>query len=75
MDAKKFELRDQPAYALAEAARYLKLPAATLRSWTFGRPYPKAGKTVRFQPLIRLVEDYGLTSAEIEEAVLYERAA
>jgi hypothetical protein len=53
MDAKKFELRDQPAYALAEAAQYLKLPAATLRSWTFGRPYPKAGKTVRFQPLIR----------------------
>jgi uncharacterized protein (DUF433 family) len=46
------ELRDQPAYTLAEAARYLKLPAATLRSWVAGRPYPKAEGVGRFQPLI-----------------------
>lgn len=54
MGAKNTNLRDQPAYSIAEAARYLKLPAATLRSWTVGRPYPKAGKTARFQPLIRV---------------------
>lgn len=45
--------RDQPAYGLAEAARYLKLPAATLRAWTFGRPYPTAQGEGHFRPLIR----------------------
>lgn len=44
--------RNQPAYTLAEAARYLKVPDATLRSWVVGRPYPKAGGTGHFQPLI-----------------------
>jgi uncharacterized protein (DUF433 family) len=72
MDARKIELRDQPAYTLAEAARYLKLPAATLRSWTLGRPYLKAGKTVHFQPLIRpasktppLLSFYNLIEAHV----------
>jgi len=46
------DLRDQPAYTLAEAARYLKLPVATLRSWVAGWPYPKAEGVARFQPLI-----------------------
>ena len=47
-----FDLRNTPAYSLSEAARYLKLPAPTLRSWVVGRPYPKAGGgVVRFQPL------------------------
>jgi uncharacterized protein (DUF433 family) len=46
-------LRDQPAYPLAEAARYLRLPAATLRAWTLGRAYPTADGRGRFQPLIR----------------------
>lgn len=45
--------RDQPAYTLAEATRYLKLPVATLRSWVIGRSYPTATGTGRFQPLIR----------------------
>ncbi len=45
--------RDQPAYGLAEAARYLKLPVATLRAWTFGRQYPTAQGEGRFRPLIR----------------------
>lgn len=52
MGAKNTDLRNQPAYTLAEAARYLKLPAATLRSWVAGRPYPKAEGVGRFQPLI-----------------------
>lgn len=43
---------EQPAYTLAEAARYLKLPVATLRSWVLGRSYPTATGTERFQPLI-----------------------
>ena len=45
--------RDQSAYGLAEAARYLKLPVATLRAWTFGRQYPTAQGEGRFRPLIR----------------------
>jgi len=48
----KEDLRDQPAYALAEASRYLKLPAATLRSWVVGRPYPKADGVGHTRPLI-----------------------
>jgi uncharacterized protein (DUF433 family) len=42
-----------PAYGLAEAARYLRLPAATLRSWVLGREYPTAEGATRFRPLIR----------------------
>jgi len=36
----------------AEAARYLKLPAPTLRSWVAGRAYPKAKGVGQFRPLI-----------------------
>jgi uncharacterized protein (DUF433 family) len=46
------DLRNQPAYGPAEAARYLKLPAATRRSWTVGRDYPKGVATATFHPLI-----------------------
>ena len=45
--------RNQPAYPLAEAARYLKLPVATLRAWTLGRPYPTSRGEGHFRPLIR----------------------
>lgn len=47
------EIRNQAAYGLAEAARYLKLPTATLRSWVAGRTYPSKAGQGRFQPLIR----------------------
>jgi hypothetical protein len=30
-----------PAYTIAEAGRYLKIPAPTVRSWVMGRDYPK----------------------------------
>ena len=53
MKHKGQDIRNQPAYGPAEAARYLRLPAATLRSWMVGRDYPKGGSQVRFQPLIR----------------------
>ena len=45
--------RDAPAYTVAEAAHYLRLPAATLRSWALGRQYPTAEGGARFRPLIR----------------------
>lgn len=47
------DLRNQPAYGVAEASRYLKLPAATLRTWLIGREYPKGDGTEHWQPLIQ----------------------
>jgi len=43
---------DNPAYTIAEAARYLKLAPATLRSWFIGRSYPKRDGSGYFKPLI-----------------------
>jgi uncharacterized protein (DUF433 family) len=45
--------RDIAAYTLAEAAHYVRLPAATLRSWVLGRHYPTADGRGQFPPLIR----------------------
>lgn len=91
MKATNIDLRDQPAYTLADAARYLKLPEATLRSWVIGRQYPAAGRTAHFSPLIQpanktplhlsfynLIEshvlrslrtDHGVAIKEVREAV------
>jgi uncharacterized protein (DUF433 family) len=44
--------RDNAAYTLTEAARYLRLPSATLRSWVLGREYPTAKGGRKFPPLI-----------------------
>ncbi len=49
----KTDIRNEPAYSLAEAGRYLKVAPATLRSWVVGRAYPKAAGLAHFQPLIR----------------------
>lgn len=48
--------RELPAYGLPEAARYLRMPEATLRSWVLGRPYPTAGGQRFFRPVIHLPE-------------------
>jgi uncharacterized protein (DUF433 family) len=45
--------RDVAAYTLAEAARYTRLPVATLRSWTLGRQYPASEGGGQFEPLIQ----------------------
>ncbi len=46
--------RELPAYTIAEAAHYLRIPLPTLRFWVLGRPYPvKAGRRY-FQPVIAL---------------------
>lgn len=45
--------RDVGAYTLAEAARYTRLPLATLRSWALGREYPTVEGAGQFPPLIR----------------------
>jgi uncharacterized protein (DUF433 family) len=45
-----------PAYGVSEAARYLKIAPATLRSWAIGRTYPRGGGKGFFQPLFTLAD-------------------
>ncbi|MGH9713560.1 MAG: DUF433 domain-containing protein [Candidatus Acidiferrales bacterium] len=46
--------RELPAYSIGEAAHYLLIPEATLRSWVKGRKYPvKAGQHF-FKPVLIL---------------------
>lgn len=40
------------AYGISDAARYLHIPPATLRSWLVGRTYPKQEGVGAFAPLI-----------------------
>jgi uncharacterized protein (DUF433 family) len=45
--------RELPAYSVADAARYLHVPQATLRSWFAGRTYPRQqGGPGSFKPLL-----------------------
>ncbi len=73
---------DVAAYTLAEASRYARLPAATLRAWTLGRQYPTSEGGGHFPPLIRpasrqppllsfsnLIEAHVLRSLRIEHGV------
>lgn len=48
--------RDLPAYPVAEAALYLRIAPATLRSWAVGRGYETSRGLRHFQPLIRLAD-------------------
>lgn len=46
--------RVQPAYTVAEAAHYVRMPEVTLRSWVSGRLYPVSGQQRRSSPVIHL---------------------
>jgi uncharacterized protein (DUF433 family) len=47
--------REMPAYGLREAAHYLQIPPATLKSWVLGRNYEtKRYGTQHFEPVILL---------------------
>jgi uncharacterized protein (DUF433 family) len=48
--------RDLPIYSIPEAAHYLRIPVATLRSWVVGRYYPVRGGRRFFKPVIELPE-------------------
>lgn len=45
--------REVPAYTAAQAAHYLWLPEATLRSWTRGREYPSGHERRFSQPVVQ----------------------
>lgn len=51
---KSSDPREMPAYSLAEASHYLRVPLATLRSWVRGRYYPTEHGRKFFKPLIKL---------------------
>jgi uncharacterized protein (DUF433 family) len=79
MKAEASDIRDQPAYGPAEAARYLRLPAATLRTWLVGRAYPKGDTQATFHPLIKpastqplQVSFYNLIEAHVLRALRTE---
>jgi len=44
--------RNIDTYTIGDAARYLRMPKATIRSWTVGRTYPTSEGSRYFQPLI-----------------------
>lgn len=44
--------RELPAYSVAEASRYVDVPAATLRSWFAGRTYPRVDGVGSFEPVL-----------------------
>ena len=46
--------REMPAYGITEAAHYLRIPIATLRSWVRGRYYPTEAGRRHFKPVIEL---------------------
>jgi uncharacterized protein (DUF433 family) len=48
----KTDPRNLASYSLGDAARYLQLPHATLRSWVIGRKYPTSKGDQFFRPLI-----------------------
>ena len=50
---KAAKVREAAAYTLAEAAHYLRLPPATLRTWVLGREYPTTAGNKDFSPLIK----------------------
>ena len=55
--------RSQPAYTLREAALCVRVPPATLRAWTVGRPYPTTSERRHSAPLIAPADgDRGLFS-------------
>lgn len=46
--------RELPAYGIVEAAHYLQIPPATIRSWVVGRYYPTQSGKRFFKPIIVL---------------------
>jgi uncharacterized protein (DUF433 family) len=53
----KIDPRLAPAYSVAQAAHYLKIPTPTIRSWVQGRDYPRRAGKARFLPVIAIPND------------------
>jgi len=53
------DLREMPAYGIAEAAGYLRLPVSTLRSWLLGQRYRTGSEAKFFKPVIDIADRKG----------------
>jgi uncharacterized protein (DUF433 family) len=53
----KTDPRLAPAYSVAQAAHYLKIPTPTVRSWVLGRDYQRRAGKARFMPVIATPDD------------------
>jgi len=59
----KPDIYNLPTYSIAEASRYLHIPAPTLRTWVTGRSYPTKTGVKQSTPLIlRPDSNYGQLS-------------
>lgn len=45
-----------PTYSIPEAAHFLRIPRATLRSWVVGRHYPTGKGRKKFEPVIDIAD-------------------
>jgi uncharacterized protein (DUF433 family) len=50
------DVREFPAYSIAEAAGYLRLPVSTLRSWLLGQSYRVGDRPKFFKPVIEIAD-------------------
>ena len=50
------EIREMPLYSAAEAARYLRLPASTVRAWSFGQGYRVKEERRQFKAVISIAD-------------------
>jgi uncharacterized protein (DUF433 family) len=53
----RIDPRLAPAYSVAQASHYLRIPAPTVRSWVLGRHYPRRAGYGRFDPVISAPPD------------------
>lgn len=53
------DLRETPAYAVGEAAGYLRLPLSTLRAWMLGQRYQVGGTPKFFKQVIEIADRKG----------------
>lgn len=57
MNKVKYDPREAPSYGILEAAHYLNIPKATLRSWVLGRNYPTNHGAQSFRPLLTIADE------------------
>ena len=50
------DVRELPAYSIADAAGYLRLPVSTLRSWVLGQNYRVGDQQKFFKPVIDIAD-------------------
>src|SRR5437762_9812931 len=62
------DVRELPAYGVAEAAHYLLVPRATLRAWVAGMSYGSDGERRFFKPVIQPTSPVALSFINLIEA-------